>query len=423
MSGGGGGGIGSSIGGIVGGIIGGDKASGDRSKGQGYAEQAFNELLGIGLPPDLSKEIIMQKFQEAVIMTQELEQEINLTHSKMADLQESPETRDAQMEALNTFKSLSKTGLGAQDKAALNQVRDQVQRDLEGKRQQILQNMQQRGMGGSGAELITQLQASQGSANQASLEGDRLAAMAQERALGALGKSADLAGNIRGTDYDVMSNKARAADELNRFNVQNQIGTQRQNIGAKNLAQANNLSNKQNIMNKNVAMANEEKDRQNEAQRTYWLDQMNRSKVRSGAYDDAASEYRGRAKRIAGEEQARWTALGSLAEEGTKAAMGAPSTGGNPNAGSLSKQGTLYGGDAYNERKNRFLYEAHGGPLELNGHDVKLPGDTIENDVVDVKMNPGEAVIPKSIMESDDAPENAKLFLKLMMKLKDGKKS
>lgn len=412
MSGGGGGGIGSAVGGIVGGIIGDHKSSGDRAKGQGYAEQAFNELLSIGVPPDLSKEIIMQKFQEAGIMTPELEQEINLTHSKMAELQEDPETREAQMEALNTFKSLSKTGLGATDRAALNQVRDTVQRDLEGKRQQILQSMQQRGMGGSGAELIAQLQGSQGSANQASMEGDRLAAMAEERALSALGKSADLAGNIRGTDYNVQSDKARSQDELNRFNTQNQIGMQRQNVGAKNAAQAQNLSNKQRVADANVGQANNEKLRQADAERQYWLDQVTRGQVRSGGYAGLGDEYTGRANRIAGKEQKLWTGVGDLTEKVGKAiaTMGVsemmPSGGGAASAGGSYQD---YSG-----------YAAHGGVIE---HDVKLPGDNVKNDKVNMNLSKGEAVIPKSIMESNDAPENAKLFLKLIMKLREDKKS
>lgn len=406
MSGGGGGGLGGAIGGIVGGIIGGDKASGDRSKGQGYAEQAFNELLAIGLPPDLSKEIIMQKFQEAGIMTPELEQEIAQQHSKMAELQEDPETRNAQMEALNTFKSLSKTGLGATDKAALNQVRDQVQRDLEGKRQQILQNMQQRGMGGSGAELISQLQASQGSANQASEESDRLAAMAQERALSALGRSADLAGNVRSQDFSNESAKARAQDELSRFNVDNQRSVQARNIGAKNQAQAQNLSNKQRIMDANINQANSEKLRQAQAQRDYWNDQLRRSQGRSSAYEGLGNEYTRRGNAIAGREQALWTGIGDIAEKGAGMAFGVPSM----------PSGKKQAGDSYNDYS---AYAAHGGVIE---HDVKLPGDSKENDKINMNLSKGEAVIPKSIMESDDAPENAKLFLKLMMKLKDGKK-
>lgn len=404
---GGGGGIGGSIGGIIGGIIGGDKASGDRSKGQGYAEQAFNELLAIGLPPDLSKEIIMQKFQEAGIMTPELEQEISVQHSKLAELQEDPETRNAQMEALNTFKSLSKTGLGAQDKAALNQVRDSVQRDLEGKRQQILQQMQQRGMGGSGAELITQLQASQGDANKASMESDRLAAMAQERALSALDKSAGLASNVRGQDYTVAANKAKAQDELNRFNVDNQRSVQSRNVAARNTAQAQNLSNKQRISDANVNMSNQEKLRQAQAQRDYWNDQLKRAQGRSSAYEGLGNEYNRRGDAIAGREQAIWTGIGNIAEKGAGMAFGMPPmpSGRTPSAGG-----------SYNDYS---AYAAHGG---IADHDVKLPGDTIKDDKIPLMVNKDEAVIPASIMQSDDAPENAKLFLKLMMKLKDGKK-
>ncbi len=317
--GGGGGGIGAQLGGIVGGFVGQDQASGDRNKGQGYAEGAFNELLGIGLPPDLAKEVIYQKFQEAGILTPQMEQEINLAHSKVAEAQEAPETRNAQMEALNQLKQLSRGGLGAQDRAALNQVRDQTQRDLEAKRQQILQNSQARGMGGSGNELISQLQASQAGANSASMEGDRLAAMAQERALQALGQSANLAGSVRSQDYNSQMQKASAEDELNRFNVQNQIARQQRNVGVNNLADAQNLANKQSISNSNVGLANQELYRQNEAKRTNWLDNINRSKIRSGADAGLGDIYQKRGDAKAKQVQDQYTAIGGFLEDAVKA--------------------------------------------------------------------------------------------------------
>lgn len=335
-SGGGGGGIGASLGGIIGGYVGADAASGDKAKGQGYAENAFQELLNLGLPPDLSKEIIYQKFQEAGILNPQMEQEIELAHSKVAQMQEAPETRNAQMEALQQLKQLSRGGLGAQDRAALNQVRDSTQRDLEAKRQQILQNAQARGMGGSGNELISQLQASQGSANQASMEGDRLAAMAQERALQALGQSANLAGGIRSQDYQQQLAKSSAEDELGRFNVQNQIARQQRNVGVGNLADAQNLANKQRLQDANTQQGNQELLRQGEAKRQNWLDQITRNDIRSNALGGLSNQYSGRAATKAKSKQDEYTAWGGLISNIAKAVT----TGGT----SLAMPGNAGGG-------------------------------------------------------------------------------
>lgn len=320
MSSGGGGGQKSSlatgIGSVVGGLIGADAASGDKSKAQGYAEDAFNQLLALGLPPDLSKEIIFQKFQEAGILNPQMEQAIEQSYSKVAQMQKNTPTRDAEMEALSRFRQLSKTGLGAQDRSALNQIRDQTQRDLEGKRQQILQNAQTRGMGGSGNELIAQLQAAQGGANQSSLEGDRIAAMAQERASQALGQNASLASTIRSEDYKADLTSAEAQDQMDRMNVDRQIARQTRNVGATNLAQTQNLQNKQNLMNANTQMNNQELLRQNDAKRQNWLDQMQLAKVKSGAFGGLSDEYAGRADDTAKGEQKKWTGIGSVADSG-----------------------------------------------------------------------------------------------------------
>lgn len=388
-----GGSIGSTVGGIFGGYIGAGQAAGDKSKAQGYAEDAFNELLGIGMPPDLSKELILQHFQQAGLLNPEMEQAIEQTYSAVQQMQEDPTGRNTQLEALAKLKNLSKSGLGAEDRAALNQVRDQVQRDLEGKRQQILQSYQARGMGGSGAELIAQLQGSQAGANQASMEGDRLAAMAQQRAREALMQSANLGGQLRTQDYIAAMNRARAEDELNRFNVQNQIARQQRNIGSKNAAQQFNLQNKQRIMDSNVAQANQELYRQNEAKRDYWQDQIDRANLRSGAYKGLAGEYGRRAQNIAKGKQDEWTAWGGLVDKGIKAAA-------------------TYGA-------SEVVGAAHGGMIP---GEAPKDGDTPENDIVDAKLSPGEIVIPRSIAMHEKAPEASKKFVDLILTLEGKRK-
>lgn len=327
-SGGGGGGIGSAVGGIIGSVVGHDAASGDRSKSQGYAEDAMNALTSIGVPPDQSKEIILQKFQQAGILTPEMEKQIDIAHSKVSEMQPANQGRNAQIQALTQLQQLGKTGLGAQDRAALNQIRDETQTALEGKRQQILQNMQARGMGGSGAELIAQLQGSQGSANQASQQGDQVAAQAQNRALQAIMNSASLGGNIQSADTQLAMNKAQAQDELNRFNTQNQMAQQQRNVASGNQAQQSNLANSQALSNANVSQANQEKYRQSNAQRQNWLDQVTRAKTQSQGYNYGAQDYANRANNEEEGATKMWTGIGGLADSGVSALAGMPSGGG-----------------------------------------------------------------------------------------------
>jgi len=245
---------------------------------------ALEELNKVGMPPDLSKEIIYQQFAQAGVLTPELEQEIEMQSSKMGELKErAPELRDQQMQALQLISQRGKAGLTPEDRAALNKVRQEVQRDVEAKRQQVLQNFAARGQGGSGNELIASLQASQAGADQASEQGDRIAAQASMNALQALGQSSNLAGQIREQDYGVDAARAAAMDELSRFNIENSRGVQQRNISARNQAQAANLGEKQRIQDANIQMANTEKLRQQEAKRQYWQDQLDLAQAKANA--------------------------------------------------------------------------------------------------------------------------------------------
>ena len=248
------------IGGVVGNLLG----KSDRKRAQQMIAEAYAELASVGLPPDLSKEIIYEQFQSAGILTPELEQDLGEVHSQLAGYKEKESNLQAQQEALNALKQRSQQGLSMEDRMALGEVRGQAQRDAEAKRQQILQNMAARGQGGSGAELAAQLQASQAAADTQSRENLNIAAQAQKAALDALANRGQLAGQIRGQDLDVARSTLGAADTLAQFNMQNSLGRQQRNVGNLNQAQVSNLANKQQIMSANTQLANQEKLRQME---------------------------------------------------------------------------------------------------------------------------------------------------------------
>lgn len=308
---------------ILGGIIGQSQASGDSAQSQQLAQQAYNELMAVGLPPDLSKQLIMEKFKSAGKLTPQMEDAINMGPSKVAGIQTDPGLKAAQTSALQLLQQRGKTGLGPEDRAALNQVRDEVQRDTEAKRQQILQNFQQRGQGGSGAELIAALQASQSGSNQASAQGDRLAAQASQNALQALTQSGQLGGQIRGQDFSEAQTKAQAEDAINQFNTQNAVSRQQRNVGVSNQAQAANLANEQGIANQNTSQANQELLRQNQAKQNYYNSLLSRAGMRANASEQLGANYGQRAADTAQRYAGMGSAIGGIA--GTAAgAFGKP---------------------------------------------------------------------------------------------------
>ena len=171
--------------------------------------------------------------------------------------------RQKQLQAIGGVEELSQTGLSAIDRAALTEIQNQIATQERGQRESILQNMAQRGLAGSGQELAAQLQASQAASQQASTQGMRQAAQAQQARVDALSNLSNMATGIEGTDFERQAQKAQAQDVINQFNTQNRnvaglrnLQTQ-QDLSTMNaqernrIAQANiDLENRQRLQNK-----------------------------------------------------------------------------------------------------------------------------------------------------------------------------
>lgn len=301
---------------IIGGIMGGSSAKKAAAARAAAAQAALAELNKLGLPPDLSKAVVMQQFENQGYYSPELEQEIEMAQSQVAQVKEDEGLRQAQMEVLGSLGDISRGGLRAEDKAAYNQLRAQVQRDSEAKRQQILQQMAARGMAGSGAELITQLQSAQAATDTASEGADRLAAEASQRALAALSQRAQQAGSVRQQDLSVNEMRARALDDRNRFLYENSVSRQRSNLANLNEAQRQNLANKQRLSEMNIQQANTEAQRQNQARRDFFQDKFQLAAAKANAINNQGSA-------IAQQHQAKadmMSGLGSAIGQGFGAA-------------------------------------------------------------------------------------------------------
>ena len=112
---------------IVGGLIGNAAASKDRKAMMAAAQAAWAKLDEIGSPPDLSRQIIYQQFQEAGVYEPELLEEIDLGLSQVSQLQErDPSLRQAEMDALRSLQERGQVGLSVEDRVAMNEMRRDV---------------------------------------------------------------------------------------------------------------------------------------------------------------------------------------------------------------------------------------------------------------------------------------------------------
>lgn len=323
---------------VAGGIAGAIERSNASDDAKALMLRRLQELESVGTPPDTSLPIILEEFKSQGIITPELEKEIALESSKLAQIKEDPSYKQAQQQALQFLQQRSETGLGPEERAAFNMLRKEAAKESEGKRQQILQNMAARGMSGSGAELAAQLSSAQAGDEALAAGGDRIAAEAARNALASISQAGNMATQMRGQDFDVASTKARAEDELNRFNVSNQIARQTRNLGALNEAQVANLREKQRISDANTAMANEEAKRQMSEKANVWQNKLNLAQAKGGIYGDQANQ---RLKEGA-TNAAGWQQMGAGVAQGVASAAGAMGKSAAP-AGPITSDSSAFG--------------------------------------------------------------------------------
>lgn len=330
-------GIGTAIGAVAGGLIGLFSSSGDRDKAEKANAEAMAAIRNLNVPIDQAAPIILEAYKRQGILTPEIEQHINVGVSKVSQIQEDPRLKDAQMGALSQMQQVAKGGLRPEDRANLAKIRQQAQQDQQAKLAQIQQGMQARGLAGGGSELAAQLMAAQSGAQGAESAGLDIASQASQRALQAMGQSATMGGQIRAQDFGINQSKASAADELNRFDVQNQLNQQARNVGAKNTAQASNLGALQTADDRNVASQNQEYAAQKQRQQDLFNMQAKKAQMTA----DAASGQARQSQDEAGRKQQSFGQMGAAAGGILGSVFG---KGGGSSSSPSSSDGQNFGG-------------------------------------------------------------------------------
>lgn len=207
--------------------------------------------------PDM--QIQLQQLVEQGVLSPEEAETIKLDESAMNSISLDPRLQENQMAALEGLQEISDSGgMTAMDKANLNKIAMEEDAAAKGKRDAIIQGAQSRGMGGSGLELMAQLQNQQEATTRKATRDLDVAGMAQERALQALMQGGEMSGRMADQSFNQQAQVAGANDAISKFNAQNQQNQINQNVQARNAAQAANLQNKQNVANANAGLNNQQ---------------------------------------------------------------------------------------------------------------------------------------------------------------------
>lgn len=197
--------------------IGAAVAQGDYDKARELRQQAMSEY----------GDIILPKLDKA------LAEEIG--PSQFAAIQEDPGVRNTQTDAMRRLSQIYESGGMTQgDEAALALANRGAQSQAASDYQSMQQSLAARGQSGNPA-LAAALAAKTGGdvVNATAMNRYQAQADARNRAMQALSMSGQLAGQIRGQDWEVASGRASAMDRVNQFNA-----GQRTNANNENAARA-----------------------------------------------------------------------------------------------------------------------------------------------------------------------------------------
>lgn len=239
------------------------------SGGASSNQAALDEIRNIPLP--VLKEYYPELYKQVAELNPETETAVNLGASEMGGISTDPAARQSPLNALGKLGEIGQAGgRDAQFMADQGQLESDINTNLRGQQGATMQNLAARGLSGGGTELVARQMNAQNASNQQANTAMQAKAQAEQRALQALMQSGQLGGQMQQQDFSQASAKAQAADNINKFNAQNQQGVMSNNVNTRNQAQASNVAAKQGIANQNTGLGNEAQQYNlNLAQRNY----------------------------------------------------------------------------------------------------------------------------------------------------------
>jgi hypothetical protein len=244
---------------IASGVMGANAAK-DAAEHQQDAINQNRALLNSVTLPDIEKQkLALQQYTSAGEYNPEILAQLQqLGPSALENINIDPRLKQSQMSALEQMSQRAMGGMSDADAAAFELAKRNSAGEAQAKSQQILQNMQQRGQSGSGAELAAQLQNAQSSADRLAQSGLQEAIAQQNAKQNALQQLASMSGNIRNQDYNEQSNLMNKRDAIAAANMNDANRLAQSNVATRNAAAASNLANKQRLIDSNTNLSHDQ---------------------------------------------------------------------------------------------------------------------------------------------------------------------
>lgn len=348
-------------------------------------QDAINAVQGVKTPDANQMMVTLQNMVQQGQITPEQMQTALVDRNAFDNIVSSPEFAAAQQTALTQLQQIgSEGGLTPLDRAKLQDIRNEQNTTNRGQEQAIMQNARERGIGGSGLEMASRLQAQQSAADRASQQGTDVAALAQQRALDAIQSAGAMGGQMQEAEFNRGAAKATSQNAIDAANAAMMNQGNLYNTQAANAAQAANLGEKQRVSDANVGIQNtQEVSNKALAQQTY-QNELAKAQALAGTYNAWGSAEKGEsAQKNAGKNAMIGTGL-QTAGTVIGGFYGGP-------------VGAAAGGTAGKKLGDEYAASnaAHGAIVP---GEAKVEGDSEVNDTVPMNLSPGEMVIPRSLV-------------------------
>ena len=157
--------------------------------------------------------------------------------SALNGIQLDPAAMAAQTTALNQYQAIAEgSGFTPIERAGIAQTMNQIQTQNTGANASIVQQNQQQGQGGVVNSLAARLISQQGANQNASLAGAQIAASGQQRAIGAIGGEQSTGQSIAGQEVGQQNIEGQAQNAINQYNAGLKQQTSQANQSAENTA-------------------------------------------------------------------------------------------------------------------------------------------------------------------------------------------
>lgn len=427
-----------------------DLVTGGKSSDASEAQKAaLAQILAVQTPTAQSLSLPeLEQYAVAMNMTPAQMQAFLQEQNAYNDLNIDQTGTAAQQAALSRLAQVAEGGAEGSptQQAQVAQINQDAARNLAGQRGAIDQQAQARGVSPGMLQAALQSQRAGEDLQAAHMASLQAQGQNYQQALAAMAQGGALGGQLQGQQNTQANQVAAAQNAMQQFNAANQQNASANNAGFQQQANAQNTQNANQTAAANTGLANQRTQYNAQIPQQMFNNQFNKANAAAGQYGNIANLATGQGQQEAG-------LLSGLI--GTGATIAGGMFGGPAGAAAGSQMGGQFGppasantmqyrpgGQNYNNMARGGIagYNRGGMPGCAEGAIVPgepiVPGDSAQNDTIDISVSPGEAIIPRSQVQQnpmevmrllnggqapqEPSPSDIKLLLLALQQLRGG---